>query len=40
MVVGRFAGDDDVVDVGLAKAGVRDADEAGIALEFGDGVAA
>ncbi len=40
MVVGGFAGDDDVVDVAFAEAGVGDADEAGVLLELVDGVAA
>ncbi len=40
MVVGGFAGDDDVMDVRLAEAGVGDADEAGVGLELGDGGAA
>ena len=33
-VVGGFAGDDDVVDVGFAEAGARDADEAAVGLEI------
>ena len=40
VVVRGFAGDDDVVNVGLAQAGVRDADKAGVFLEFFDGTAA
>ena len=40
MVVGGFAGDDDVVDVALAEAGVGDADEARVGLQLCDGAAA
>ena len=32
VVIGGFAGDDYVVDVGLFQASVRDADEAGVLL--------
>jgi hypothetical protein len=32
MVVGGFAGDDDVVDVALSEAGVGDADEVGVGV--------
>ena len=40
VVVRGLAGDDDVVDVGLAQTGVRDADKAGVFLELFDGAAA
>ena len=40
VVVGGFAGNDDVVDVGFAETGVGDANEAGVSLEVGDGFAA
>jgi len=40
MVVGRFAGDDYVVDMALAQTCAGDADETGILLEFVDGAAA
>src|ERR1700722_165462 len=33
-VVGGFAGDDDVVDVGFAEAGAGDADEAAVGFEI------
>jgi hypothetical protein len=33
-VVGGFAGDDDVVDVGFAEAGAADADEAAVGFEI------
>src|SRR3954452_22440583 len=39
-VIGRFFGDGDVVDVALAHAGRRDANDAGLALQFRDRAAA
>src|SRR5580658_5521385 len=39
MVVGRLAGDDDVVDVTLAQAGRGDADKLRLLLQLGDGAA-